>query len=104
MDVERLMKDAQYADQSGHPHRALGLVNKAFSLLAELHPQISGERAGTAMLLQSQSSGPELNQIEHQGFLLRSKCYLALGRLEVSQPHHVERSENNYFYNLGGSH
>ena len=71
MEVLRLMKDAQYADQSGHPHRALSLVNKAFSLLAELHPQISGS---------------ELTQIEHQGELLRSKCYLALGRLEVTQP------------------
>ena len=44
MEVLRLLKDAQYADQSGHPHRAVGLVNRAFSLLADLHPQISGER------------------------------------------------------------
>lgn len=71
MEVERLMKDGQYAEQSAHPHRALNLVNTGFSLLTEIHPQVSGV---------------ELNQIEHQGFLLRSKCYLALGRLEVLQP------------------
>ena len=44
MDVARLMKDAQFAEQAGHPRRALDLVNKAFSVLAELHPQLSGER------------------------------------------------------------
>ena len=61
MDVLRLMKDALYAEQSDHPHRALSLVNQAFLLLAELHPQISGEREGgtiTALLLQSHVKGP----------------------------------------------
>ena len=43
MDLLRLMKDAQYAEKSGHHHRALHLVNRAFSLLVDLHPQISGE-------------------------------------------------------------
>ena len=52
-------------------------------------PQISGEREKDTVLscyhISLWCKGSDLNQIEDEGFLLRSKCYLALGRLEVAQ-------------------
>ena len=105
MDVERLMKDAQYADQAGQPRRALDLVSQAFSLLAELQPQISGERShlwwGRAGHDITLLPGSSLAQIEEEGSLLRSKSYLGLGRLEVLQQSLL--CNNNYLKILGGA-